>query len=186
MKKEVKKFLEFNGKTIYFIAVDGQYWIAIKPICAALGVDYIQQFKNLKEDEILGSVLCNHTMQAPDNQLRNYASLPEFYVYGWIFQIQSQSPELLKYKWECYKVLYNHFKGMIAEREQILKVKTLDELEIERLEAELEQSEKYQRIEVLKKRNQQRLAQLRKLDQELVSSQLDLWKTDPSATGKEE
>ena len=186
MKKEVKKFLEFNGKTIYFIAVDGQYWIAIKPICEALGVNWNRQFQNLKEDSFLKAAFAIQQMQAPDGQLRNYVTLPEFYLYGWLMKLNSESPDLEKYQWECYHILYEYFKGMATKREQILKVKTMDEIEIERLEAELEQSEKYQRIEVLKKRNQQRLAQLRKLDQDLVSSQLDLWKTDPSATGKEE
>ena len=106
MKEEIKKFLEFNGKNIFFVAINGQYWIAIKPICRALNVDYIPQFKNLKEDEILGQLLSKQTMVGPDNKFRNHVCLPEFYIYGWIFQIQSQSPELLKYKWEWYRVLY--------------------------------------------------------------------------------
>ncbi len=73
MKKEVKKFLEFNGKNIYFLGVNGVYWIAIKPICEALQVDYISQFKNLKEDSILSSALSNQTMQVGNDQPRNWA-----------------------------------------------------------------------------------------------------------------
>ena len=70
MKKDIKKFLEFNGKTIYFAAADGQYWIAIKPICEALNVDYIRQFKNLQIDKILGELLSEQTMVAADGKLR--------------------------------------------------------------------------------------------------------------------
>ena len=68
MKKEIRKFLEFNGKLIYFLAADGQYWIAIKPICRALGVDYVRQFKNLKEDETLAPALSKQTMQASEDE----------------------------------------------------------------------------------------------------------------------
>ena len=89
MKKDIKKFLEFNGKLIYFLAVDGQYWIAIKPIMEALGVEYTRQFKNLKEDKILGAALALQPMQVPGDQTRNYACLPEFFIYGWLFSIQS-------------------------------------------------------------------------------------------------
>lgn len=97
MKEEIKKFLEFNGKVIHFLSVDGQYWIAIKPICRALGVDYIRQFKNLKADAILAPAYAVQPMQTPDkqnsisipalsvqttqvpkNQLRNYLCLPNF------------------------------------------------------------------------------------------------------------
>ncbi len=44
--KTHQKFLEFNGKNIIFLNVDGTYWIALKPICEALGVDYVRCFKN--------------------------------------------------------------------------------------------------------------------------------------------
>jgi hypothetical protein len=54
MEKEIKKFLEFNGKNIYFLAVDGIYWIAVKPICEALDVDeqFQQTFIHELQDEI--------------------------------------------------------------------------------------------------------------------------------------
>ena len=57
MNKQVVKFLEFKGKNIVYLSVNGTYWIAIKPVCEALKVDYIAQFKNLKEDEILRPLL---------------------------------------------------------------------------------------------------------------------------------
>ena len=51
--KTHEKFLEFNGKNIIFININGSYWIALKPICEALEVDYIRCFKNAKNDPIL-------------------------------------------------------------------------------------------------------------------------------------
>ena len=54
--------LSFNGKSIYFKEVSSEYWIAIKPICEALDIDYIRAFKNLSEDKILVQLLSEQTM----------------------------------------------------------------------------------------------------------------------------
>lgn len=121
MEKSIRKFLEFNGKTIYFLSKDGDYWIAIKPICDALKLEYTRQFKNLKDDNILGQPLAEQPMVGADGRTRKMTSLPEFYIYGWLFSIQSASQELKKYKWECYRVLYEHFHGMITQREKLLR-----------------------------------------------------------------
>ena len=48
-----QNFLSFNEKTIYFKEVGNEYWIALKPICEALNVDYIRAYKNISEDETL-------------------------------------------------------------------------------------------------------------------------------------
>ena len=50
MKNSIRKFLEFNGKVIYFLSKDGEYWIAIKPICEALGVYSPRQQKTIRAD----------------------------------------------------------------------------------------------------------------------------------------
>lgn len=36
MENQIKKFFEFNGKNVYFKAIDGKWWIAIKPILRQL------------------------------------------------------------------------------------------------------------------------------------------------------
>ena len=74
MKKDVKKFLEFNGKVIYFVAADGQYWIALKPICEALGVAWKYQHERLKKDKILGQLSREIGMVAADGKLREMTS----------------------------------------------------------------------------------------------------------------
>ena len=59
MKQEY--FLSFNGKAIYFKENQNEYWIAIKPICEALNVDYIRAYKNLTKDELLSQLLSEQT-----------------------------------------------------------------------------------------------------------------------------
>lgn len=76
------KFLQSKGKTIFFHAVDGEYWIAIKPICEALNINYNRSFQNLKEDEILSQLFAKQQMVGADNRLRKMISLPEKYIYG--------------------------------------------------------------------------------------------------------
>lgn len=174
MKQSIKNFLEFNGKTILFLAKDGTYWVAIKSVCDALEVDYIQQYKNTKNDPILGPALCKHTMQVPSDQPRNMVCVPEKYVYGWIFQIRSDSPALLEYKWKVYEILFDYFQGTITQRSQILREKSYEELEIARLEAELADDPKYSKLVELKSRRRRYSKELKALDNEMI--QLELFK----------
>lgn len=164
-----KKFLQFNGKNIFFLNADGQYWIAIKPICEALGVDYIRQFKNLKEDPILSQLLSNQTIVADDKKLREMVCLPEKYVYGWLFSINSKSKELAEYKLTCYDVLYNHFHGIITNRKELLLNKMELDTKIYSIKEELnEANEKFAELSQLQKRRKAIEANLRNIDKELV------------------
>ena len=132
MNKKVEKFLEFNGKRIVMLGKDGVWWIAIKPICEALGVDYRNQAKVVTKSKILGQLWSDQNMVAADGKIRNMTSLPEFAIYGWIFQIESAAEGLEEYKWECYRVLYEHFHGTITGRKELLTEKAKAELEIDR------------------------------------------------------
>jgi hypothetical protein len=110
-------FIEFNGKKIRYKRIDGTIWVVVKSVCEALNVNYNRQFQNLKEDPILISAFAKQQMQIPpDDQKREYICLPEMYIYGWIFQIKSDSSELLEYKEECYRVLFNHFHKIIVRQ----------------------------------------------------------------------
>ena len=147
-----EKFLEFNGKKITLVNADGQFFIALKPICEALKVDYNRQFKNLKEDKIL-SQLCaiQHTV-AGDKKQREMVCLPEKYIYGWLFSINSESEILATYKLECYNVLYNHFHLKQAARETELISRTQIDEKIQALEGKLKETIEYEQLENLKAR----------------------------------
>lgn len=120
METKIKKFLEFNGKTIFFVDVNGTNWIAVKPICEALGVNYNRQFQNLKEDEILGDVFAIQQMRDTLNRNQKMVCLPEKFIYGWIFSLQSQSEDLKLYKRKCYELLFDYFHGTITKRKEFL------------------------------------------------------------------
>ncbi len=131
MNKQVSKFLEFNGKTLVFLAVDGEYWVALKPICEALNVEYTRTFKNSKADPIFGAALAIQPMQMPEDQTRNMICLPEKWIYGWLIGIQSASPELNQYKKLCYEVLNDYFHGAISGRKELLSQNSKAQLAID-------------------------------------------------------
>lgn len=130
MNKQVSKFLESNGKTLVFIAVDGQYWIALKPICEILGINFSRQLRTLKEDPIFGQLWSLQTIVAADEKSRQMASLPEKWIYGWIMQLESKSSELHQYKKLCYEVLNDYFHGTITGRKELLNQKAKAQLTI--------------------------------------------------------
>lgn len=176
--KRTEKFLEFNGKRISVLLADGNWWVAVRPICEALNVDYHSQYKNLQEDEILNGVLSKQTTHDASNRLQEMICLPEKYVYGWLFTIRSSSVELLQYKKVCYDILYNHFHGTLTGRMTALNEKTETEVAIldlqERLENKLLESDEYLRIQELKKKQKQLVRTLKDLDNDLITGQLSL------------
>jgi hypothetical protein len=176
MNKQVNKFLEFNGKTLVFLAVDGQYWIALKPICEALRVEYTRTFKNAKTDPIFGPVLAIQPIQIPGDQTRNMVCLPENWVYGWLLSIQSASPELLEYKKECYQVLYNHFHGSITGRKELLSAKAKAQVEVDEVMNSLTPDNAL-KFEKAQKRINQVNARLRELDGETLEEERNLFNT---------
>jgi hypothetical protein len=133
MKQQVSKFLEFNGKTLVFLAVNGEYWVALKPICEALNVEYTRAFKNVTADPIFGQLLATQPMTGADGKTYKMISLPEKWVYGWLISIQSASPELNQYKKLCYEVLNDYFHGTITGRKELLSMKAKAQVEIDRV-----------------------------------------------------
>jgi len=172
-----EKFLNFNGKNIHFLSINGTYWVALKPICEALGIDARRARELAKKDGILGSVVSTQALVIPVfrkdigsvNQSKNMTCLPEKYIYGWLFSIKSKSKELIEYKKTCYDLLYNHFHGTITNRKEIL-VERLDvDYDIRNLRDKLkEQDEEYIQLGELLVKRKMLSQQLNTIDKELV------------------
>ena len=175
MEKDLKKFLEFNGRSIYFLAKDGQNWVALKPICEALNVDWINQFKNLKEDETLSRVLSKQTIHDASNRLQEMVCLPEKWIYGWLFSIRSESAELKLYKVKCYELLYDYFRGAMTERLQALRVKTDAEIRLERLLQQQKETDLANEIEEAKRVVKEQNKLLLSNDKKIIESQLTIF-----------
>ena len=117
--KNIQRFLEFDGKKISVLLKNGEWWVAIKPICEALGVNYKKQHEGILSDEILSQLSTQQGMVGADGRLRNMTCLPEKFIYGWLFSIRSDASALKEYKLKCYEVLYDYFYGKMTERMNI-------------------------------------------------------------------
>lgn len=104
-----EKFLEFNGNKLTLVKADGSFWIAIKPICTALGINYDRQFKNIKASKFFAQLYANQHTTGADGKTYKMVCIPEKFIYGWLLSINSENENLVKYQMECYEVLYNHF-----------------------------------------------------------------------------
>ncbi len=163
-----QNFLSFNEKTIYFKEVGNEYWIAIKPICEALNVDYIRAYKNISEDENLSQLLSEQTMVGADNKNRKMVCLPEKYIYGWLFSLRSKSEALKKYQMKCYEVLFNYFNGAIIGRKKLLEKQADTQKKIERVEQELKNNPQYLQLITLKQESEQIKQYLKKIDKQII------------------
>ncbi|MFY0625620.1 MAG: hypothetical protein JXR07_04965 [Reichenbachiella sp.] len=175
MKNTSKKFLKFNDKTISFLAIDGEYWIAIKPICEVLNVNFDRQYKNLKSDKILDQLYAKQPMTGADKKTYNMVALPEKFIYGWLFSIRSDSKELQTYKMECYEVLFNHFHGSVTGRSEVLKEKMQLQEKVAVLKSSLIDNEDYQALVKAEAAILRTGKNLKSLDKQFINEQLVLW-----------
>jgi hypothetical protein len=177
MNKRISKFLEFEGKTLVFLAVDGQYWIALKPICEALGVNYNRQFQEVKSNPVYSQLFAQKQMVAADGKMRKMVCLPEKRIYGWLMQIQSNVPGLNEYQIKCHDILFDHFHGTITGRKELLSQKAKAQTEMDEVMNSLD-PEMALKFERAKKRRDQITAQLRDMDRETIEEEKDLFTHD--------
>lgn len=105
----------------------------------------------------------------------NMISLPERFVYGWLFSIKSESKELLEYKRKCYELLFEYFHGSITSRETLIREKTKEQLEEERLQLALSTNTDYVRLQEIRSRKKLINKQLVELDGQIAKEQLTLF-----------
>ena len=111
---DTKIIARINGTNIILIE-NGEMLIPIKPICQALGISFQGQHEKINKDEILSSVVRLSLTTGTDKKEYEMVCIPYMYVFGWLFTINPNNvaPEakesVLKYKMECYTVLYDHF-----------------------------------------------------------------------------
>ena len=173
--KPHEKFLQFKGRNIYFKEINGEFYIAIKPICDVLNLEYTRQFKNLKEHEILGELLAEQPMVGADNKMRKMICLPEKYIYGWIFSIKSNSQELKEYKKTCYDILFNYFNGAIIGRKKLLQQHAEANYKMAKIEKELMNNDDYLKLLELKQHKKELSQKLKMIDQETISENYNLF-----------
>jgi hypothetical protein len=169
--KNLQNYLELNGKIIVFLNKSGVYWIALKPICEALNINFHKQFDRVKTHPTLGAECTKQDIQVPGDQTRKFICLSEEFIYGWLFSIQSDSAELLAYQRTCYHLLYQYFHGTITQRKAILEERNqiIDRVSV--LAEKLSINNDFVELNSLRAKNMRMEKDLKKLDEILASGQ---------------
>lgn len=113
-KKESYMIAIVNGQAIS-VCNDERQFVPIRPICDALGVRFEAQYNKIQNDDFLSSVISLRDITGADGKVYEMVCLPLKYVYGWLFTINPKNvsdkarPNVMKFRMECYDVLYNHF-----------------------------------------------------------------------------
>lgn len=109
---------KINGVEIVTVEQDDEVDVPIKPICAAIGVNYTTQLEKLQNDETFSSsVVPLRGITAADGKEYETLCLPLWLVYLWLGTINPRNvaeavrPKVTGYRLECARVLYEHFAG---------------------------------------------------------------------------
>lgn len=138
------------------------FFVPVKPICEAIGVDPEAQRQRIMRHYILGSTAFTLKVVAADDKEREMLCLPLEYVYGWLFTIdanlvaEANRENVKRYQLECYQALYTHFAGSLRRRVEE------NEAEIKALEAVNEAIKGVKAAKAVQKEAEEHLDAIRK------------------------
>lgn len=114
--------IQFHNQSVIVLNHENKPYIAIKPICENIGLDWEAQRQRIKRNDILNSTACMIKVVAKDGKNREVLCLPLGYLNGWLAGIELSrvnpqiKPLLKQYQLECFDVLYNHFMPKVAQQ----------------------------------------------------------------------
>ena len=109
--------VNFRNDTLFAVERDDGVFVAVKPICDSLFIDWKSQHQRIKDDPVLSEGMVLVTIPSPGGAQETTCLRLEM-VNGWLFKIDSRrvqnedaKQKLLTYQRECYAVLFQHFHG---------------------------------------------------------------------------
>ena len=108
--------IKINNEEIFIVREVNQYFVAIKPVCKAIGVNYTTQLEKISKDEVLSKITCLMKAIGANGKRYEMRVIPLKYVFGWLFTISPKNvnPEIkkqiVKYRMECYNAFFNYSK----------------------------------------------------------------------------
>ncbi|MPW86900.1 hypothetical protein C0153_08395 [Moraxella catarrhalis] len=112
--------VNFHNQTLITLEKDGNHYVAMKPICENIGLDWASQFTRIKRDEVLNSVIVMITTTGADRKIYKMLCLPIQYLNGWLFGVDTNRVKaeiketLITYKKECYQALFDYWHDGVA------------------------------------------------------------------------
>lgn len=108
--------VNFRQDTLFAVERDDGVYVAVKPMCESLGLNWSGQHQKIKEDPVLSEGMCVIHIPSPGGAQETTCLKLEL-VNGWLFKVESRRvkeearPKLLTYQRECYQVLFDAFYG---------------------------------------------------------------------------
>ncbi|STP02628.1 phage antirepressor N-terminal domain-containing protein [Haemophilus parainfluenzae] len=122
--------ISFNNQSLITVEQNGVHYVAMKPICENIGIQWESQYNRIRRDDVLNSVIFIMNMTGSDSKNYQMICLPIEYLNGWLFGIDINrcNPEirdtLIKYKKECYQALHDYWFNGKAERKTTVDDRT--------------------------------------------------------------
>lgn len=112
--------VNFHEQSLITLQKDGVAYVAMKPICENIGLDWEAQRQRISRDEVLNSTACMIKAVATDGKNRELLCLPIHYLNGWLFGVDTNrvkaqiKDKLITYKKECYQALFDYWNNGVA------------------------------------------------------------------------
>lgn len=114
--------VDFYDDVLFAVERDDGVYVAVKPICDTLGLRWRKQQERLRRDPILSKGITMVVMPSVGGMQETTCLRLEL-VNGWLFTIDESRvkddltrEKVLRYKEECYRVLFQHFFDKAATR----------------------------------------------------------------------
>lgn len=109
----------FHDAQVVCVMHDGKPFVALRPLCDALEIAWEAQFRAIKKDPVLTSVVDELSTTGADGKRYSMLCLPLDYLNGWLFKIDAgrykpgdpRRDRIIAYQRECYRVLAEYFLG---------------------------------------------------------------------------
>lgn len=106
--------LEFLSGQVHYALINGEWWFHVGSICATLDVDFKQQKKNISSSPVLGPGGCVHTLQLGSDQARKHYMINERRLSAWLFNVRSESRDLLAFQVELADRIFEITRGQVV------------------------------------------------------------------------
>jgi hypothetical protein len=111
--------VDFRNDTLFAVERDDGVFVAVKPICESIGIEWRKQQERIKRDPILAEGITMVGIPSPGG-VQETTCLRLDLMNGWLFTIDESRvkdeevrQKVLSYKRECYRVLADHFLGKV-------------------------------------------------------------------------
>ena len=103
--------INFNNQQLLTVEKDGIRYVAVKPICDSLGLDWAAQFTKIKNNLVLNegiAIITTPSEGGPQQTICLHINM----INGWLFTINPNKvseeirPLVIYYQKECYKALF--------------------------------------------------------------------------------